>query len=99
MQGRRRGGAASVDSGCRSRSRIRTGHNESAREISWRSFWVRLAEVPDADTVRGLLRDCNDEFDTAGPTAAEFAGRFYLLLARGRRCLKRGIEWLRGAKM
>jgi len=43
---------------------------------------VRLAEVADADTVGGLLRDFNEEFDTGGPTAAEFAGRFNTLLAR-----------------
>jgi len=43
---------------------------------------VRLAEVADADTVGGLLRDFNEEFDTGGPTAAEFAGRFTTLLAR-----------------
>ena len=42
---------------------------------------LRLAEVPDADTVGGLLRDFNDEFDTAGPTASEFARRFRTLLA------------------
>ena len=43
---------------------------------------VRLAEVADADTVGGLLRDFNEEFDTTGPTASEFAGRFHMLLAR-----------------
>ena len=43
---------------------------------------VRLADVADAGTVGRLLRDFNEEFDTAGPTAAEFAGRFNTLLAR-----------------
>ncbi len=43
---------------------------------------VRLAEVADADTVGRLLRDFNEEFDTTGPTAPEFADRFRTLLAR-----------------
>lgn len=43
---------------------------------------VRLAEVTDADTVGRLLREFNEEFDTAGPTAGAFAGRFTTLLAR-----------------
>lgn len=43
---------------------------------------VRLAEVADAETVGRLLRNFNDEFDTAGPTASEFARRFRTLLAR-----------------
>jgi GNAT superfamily N-acetyltransferase len=43
---------------------------------------VRLADVADAGTVGRLLRDFNEEFDTAGPTAAEFTGRFNTLLAR-----------------
>jgi GNAT superfamily N-acetyltransferase len=38
--------------------------------------------VVDADTVGLLLRDFNDEFETAGPTAAEFTARFNTLLAR-----------------
>jgi len=43
---------------------------------------VRLAGVADAETVGRLLRDFNEEFETAGPTAAEFTGRFNTLLAR-----------------
>lgn len=43
---------------------------------------VRLAGVADADTVGRLLRDFNDEFDTAGPTSEEFAGRFNTMLGR-----------------
>ena len=43
---------------------------------------IRLAEVADAERVGRLLRDFNQEFDTAGPTAGEFAGRFGALLAR-----------------
>jgi GNAT superfamily N-acetyltransferase len=43
---------------------------------------VRHAEVADADTVGRLLREFNEEFDTAGPTAGAFAGRFRTLLAR-----------------
>jgi GNAT superfamily N-acetyltransferase len=47
-----------------------------------RDVTVRLADVADAETVGRLLRDFNDEFDTEGPTAAEFAVRFTRLLAR-----------------
>jgi len=43
---------------------------------------VRPAGVGDADTVGRLLRDFNDEFETAGPTANEFTARFSTLLAR-----------------
>lgn len=43
---------------------------------------VRLAGLADADSVGQLLRDFNEEFDTHGPTAAEFTGRFNTLLAR-----------------
>lgn len=43
---------------------------------------VRLAGVVDADTVGRLLRDFNEEFETAGPTAAEFTARFKALLPR-----------------
>ncbi|MGW5237612.1 N-acetyltransferase family protein [Monashia sp. NPDC004114] len=48
---------------------------------------VRLAGVADADTVGRLLRDFNDEFEAAGPTAAEFAGRFTTLLAMDDVCV------------
>ena len=41
---------------------------------------VRLATVEDAATVGGMLRDFNDEFETTGPTAEEFATRFRSLL-------------------
>ena len=43
---------------------------------------VRPARVADAGAVARLLRDFNDEFDASGPTAAEFAERFVVLLAR-----------------
>ena len=66
---------------------------------------VRLAEVGDADVVGRLLRDFNDEFETAGPSAAELAGRFGSLLARddvvvvlaeaGGRCIGFGFVTLR----
>ena len=42
---------------------------------------MRVATVDDAATVGGMLRDFNDEFETPGPTAAEFATRFRSLLA------------------
>ena len=41
---------------------------------------VRVATVDDATTVGALLRDFNDEFETPGPTAEEFATRFRSLL-------------------
>ena len=41
---------------------------------------VRVATVEDAATVGGMLRDFNDEFETTGPTAEEFATRFRSLL-------------------
>lgn len=43
---------------------------------------MRRAGVVDAEAVGRLLRDFNDEFETAGPTAAEFTARFNTLLAR-----------------
>lgn len=43
---------------------------------------VSLAAPADAETVGRLLREFNDEFDTEGPTAAEFARRFRTLLPR-----------------
>lgn len=43
---------------------------------------VRAATAADAAVVGGLLRDFNDEFETPGPTASEFATRFRSLLAR-----------------
>lgn len=43
---------------------------------------VRIAEVADADTVGRLLREFNDEFEAAGPTAADLARRFRALLPR-----------------
>lgn len=42
---------------------------------------VRVAELADADLVGGLLFEFNEEFETAGPTAAEFGERFQRLLA------------------
>lgn len=42
---------------------------------------VRRATVADADTLGQLLHDFNVEFETATPTAVEFADRFRLLLA------------------
>ena len=47
-----------------------------------RNVTVRLAGVTDADSLGRLLSDFNDEFGTAGPTAAEFTARFNTLLAR-----------------
>lgn len=43
---------------------------------------VRPARAGDAAVVGRLLRDFNDEFDTPGPSAADFARRFEVLLDR-----------------
>lgn len=43
---------------------------------------VLRATPADAAVVGGMLRDFNDEFDTPGPEAADFARRFAGLLAR-----------------
>lgn len=43
---------------------------------------VRVAGVADAGVVGGLLFDFNEEFETVGPSAGEFAERFRRLLAR-----------------
>jgi len=43
---------------------------------------VHLAVAGDAEVAGRLLADFNTEFDTPGPDAAEFAGRFRLLLRR-----------------
>ena len=56
----------------------RPGHDQLMGDVT-----VRLAGPADADSVGQLLRDFNEEFDTHGPTAAEFTGRFNTLLARG----------------
>ena len=55
----------------------RPGHDQLMGDVT-----VRLAGLADADSVGQLLRDFNEEFDTHGPTAAEFTGRFNTLLAR-----------------
>lgn len=43
---------------------------------------VRLAGPADAEVVGRLLFDFNTEFETATPTAGEFAARFTILLGR-----------------
>ena len=43
---------------------------------------VTLASVEQAGVVARLLYDFNAEFETSGPTAEEFTGRFRLLLVR-----------------
>ena len=55
----------------------RPGHDQLMGDVT-----VRLAGPADADSVGQLLRDFIEEFDTHGPTAAEFTGRFNTLLAR-----------------
>lgn len=43
---------------------------------------IVVADPAHADVVGRLLQDFNDEFETPGPTAAEFSGRFRELLQR-----------------
>ena len=43
---------------------------------------IRRATTHDAAVVGRLLADFNEEFDTAGPSAADFAARFEHLLGR-----------------
>ena len=43
---------------------------------------IVVADPAHADVVGRLLQDFNDEFETPGPTAAEFSGRFRELLHR-----------------
>lgn len=59
------------------------GHStriDEPRATVSRMTTVRVAGVADADVVGGLLSDFNEEFETAGPTAEEFARRFRRLL-------------------